>query len=811
MARPLLTTGPLLTRSAALAITASALVLGGLGINGAAASAERGQQTEPAPPVSLSITSVSPAYAQPGQTVTVSGTLTNVSSASMADLSLQLLSSGTPFDNRAVLAEYADGSDSGGEAPVGPATTLTRPLRPQTTVRWSMALPGSDLPTAGFGVYPLAAQVSNADQSVLSESRTFLPFWPGQKSQDPMRQDVAWIWPLIDQPREGMCPGLVNNGLAASFRSGGRLNGLLQAGQAYASRAHLTWAIDPALLATADTMSKAYHAGGLAGCHGPPRSPQVLPEPASRAAAAWLTGIKSATIGQPVLVTPYDDADIAALTRSGLGTDLNRAFTQGRSIAGQILGRSFSPAAAGAITSPSGPNAMAWPADGIANYADLQNLAATDGISSAVLASSTMPPSPPQNYTPAAQAATSDGSGSGMQVLLSDETITQVLGQADSPSDSPGTAFSVRQRYLAETAMIAAEQPNLARSIVIAPPRRWDPPAGLASGLLAETVSAPWLRPVSLGQLAAVQHPTGQVTRRRPRAVSRAQLSRPLLDQVRDLDQEVRLLKSIQLGPDPVLDRGIFAIESSAWRGGGQAGRQAAVLLQQVSRYLGLEQAKLRIIVSQREQLVGKTGTVPVSISNQLPYNVKVQLRVDPTGGVTIKHQPRPVVIPAGQQEIVKLGVTAAAVGSTTLSFSLLTPDGTVLPNSRATMTIQATHYGTLALVIIAAVLGLFLISSGVRTIRRRSRGGAPSSDAAPDGSAPDRSAPDGSAPADAGPAAVDPDPDQHEWRAEPDKPDTVVSDRTNHDRVATGQMTGHDPAEEPDDYAWTPGWIDRP
>ena len=50
---------------------------------------------------------------------------------------------------------------------------------------------------------------------------------------------------------------------------------------------------------------------------------------ASQAAAAWLAGLKSATAGQPVFVTPYADADIAALTRYGMNADLTRAFTRG--------------------------------------------------------------------------------------------------------------------------------------------------------------------------------------------------------------------------------------------------------------------------------------------------------------------------------------------------------------------------------------------------------------------------------------------------------------------------------------------------
>ena len=95
-------------------------------------------------------------------------------------------------------------------------------------------------------------------------------------------------------------------------------------------------------------------------------------------------------------------------------------------------------------------------------------------------------------------------------MLLSDDTITQIIGTANAPSDSKATAFAVEQRYLAETAMIAAEQPSIGRSVVVAPPRRWDPPAGLANELLSETVTAPWLHSVSLGDLASVKDARGR-------------------------------------------------------------------------------------------------------------------------------------------------------------------------------------------------------------------------------------------------------------------------------------------------------------
>jgi hypothetical protein len=809
---------PLLTGCAAMAIAVSALALAGLAVPVSAATAAAAQPAG-TPPVSVAITSVSPTYARPGGTATVSGTLTNSSNRAMSGLSIQLRSSATPFSSRGSLQEYADGTSPADDAVAGAVTTLKKPLAARTTVTWSVSLPVNDVGMSTFGVYPLAAQAENSSLSPLTVSRTFLPFWPKNKSLQPDTEAIAWIWPLIDQPRQGVCAGLLNNGLTSSLASGGRLNDLLKVGSEYSGTAHLTWAIDPALLANVNTMTKPY-ATGNGGCGG-------ATAPASQDAESWLAQVKSATAGQPVFLTPYADADVAALTRSHMTTDLAGAFTQGRAVATSLLSRDFTGSGVTASTNLTG---LAWPADGIANRTVLKNLAA-NGISTAVLDSSTMPPSPQQDYTPSAQTTAPDGTGTPMTVLLSDDTITQIIGTANAPSDSKATAFAVGQRYLAETAMIAAEQPSIGRSVVVAPPRRWDPPAGLANELLSETVTAPWLRSVSLSDLAAVKDPSGKVARQPPRAHSKSQLSRGLLGQARHVEQQAGLLTSVEQNPSALLKNAAAAIESSAWRGGGSAAQQAAALARQISAYLARQSGKLTVFVVPRVTLGGLKGTVPVSISNGLNYAVNVKLQADPSGGITVRGPPHVVTVPPGQQDIVKISVAATTVGSTVLRLRLLTPQGTPF-SAAATVTIQATHYGTLALVIMAAALGVLVLTAVTRGFRRRGSGrgggrGARRQDGGEDGPGggggrprdaglgPQRS--DGPEPQD---AAGRPD-----WPNEPEEADNVVADGFTADHAGDGagrqasdrasdqadrQATGHNAAEGTDDYAWAPGRADR-
>ena len=128
-----------------------------------------------------------------------------------------------------------------------------------------------------FGVYPVTAQLSDTADDVLGLDQTLLPFWPGQQAADLARPlDIAWTWPLVDQPHHQVCSALTNNDLASSLGPGGRLAALLAAAQAHPA-ADLTWVIDPALLSDVETMTQTYRVGSGLGCSNTPRS-----RPASR-------------------------------------------------------------------------------------------------------------------------------------------------------------------------------------------------------------------------------------------------------------------------------------------------------------------------------------------------------------------------------------------------------------------------------------------------------------------------------------------------------------------------------------------------
>jgi hypothetical protein len=727
--------------------------------------------------------------AKPNSTVTVSGTVTNTSHGSVPDVSVVLRSSSSALASRDDLASYARGSLAA-DTPVGTPVTVASSLAAGTTAHWKLSLSVRSIGMNQFGVYPLAVQAQDAAGVTVGIQRTFLPYWPGASAagvSKPLR--IAWIWPLINPPQQGICTALTSNSLAASVAPGGRLATLLNVGSSYATKADLTWSVDPGLLSSVSTMTHSYQVGASTDCDG------GVSHRASTAATQWLSGVRAAAAGQPMFTTPYDDVDVAALTHQGLDTDLRTAYSQAGSTASALLGDSYQ------------STSVAWPADGLADSSVLGNLA-VNGISTTVLASSEMPATGAVFTPDDAVASTPTPAGTTMKVLLADSTLTSVLGSATS---SPGSAFAVSQQFLAETAMIEAEDPQAARSVVVAPPREWDPSPALADDLLDETTSTPWLSADTLSGLASSATSTSQAQRQAPpdNQVSSSELTGTYLKKVSGLDAGLRSYKSILAQPEAKylaqLSGGVAATESSAWRGSAAARKAGTAMLSRVSGYLSHVDEKVQIINSGRATLVGSSGSLPVSIQNGLPQAIQVRLQAtEPADSrLTVSgYTPKGLItVGAGQTETVRVAVHSGAVGNTTMQLRLYGKDGRPVSNGPAFLSVQSTQFGSTLLFIIFAALGVLVLTAIARAIRRglRDTPGGPGDGAAGDGDG------DNPPPGAAANAFADVPDGGDEAKRSPAMPVEAGGDAT----VETGNDATESryPPEAPDDHARARDW----
>jgi hypothetical protein len=706
--------------------------------------------------LSVTIDSMNPPYAAPGATVNVEGTVSNRTNQTQAGLDVQLYTSQSTFVSRDQMDSYLAHGRGSSLVAAGTPFTISARVAPGGSASWTASFQVSTQGMSTFGVYGVTAQLQDLSSGdVFSSDQTLLPFWPGQRTAgllSPLK--ISWLWPLIDQPHHQVCAALTNNDLAASLNPGGRLSALLAAGASHAS-ADATWVIDPALLSDVATMVHPYSVGGRPNCTGAPS------EPASKAAASWLAGLRKVTPDQPTVITPYANVDMTAFVHQGLTADLASAYVTGDAVADSVLHGTFG-------------HELAWPPGGTTNLSVLTNLAAAEHVDTVVLNSSEMRPTNAATVFQPDDAVTSlRVAGLPMNVLLSDDTLTGVLKAGDTSSGSlpKATEFAVKQRFLAETAMIAAEEPNTARTVVVAPPEDWSPSQTLASDLLGETTTAPWLKPTALDGLSSAPDTQRTVLRQSPpdSKSSPGELSRSYLSRVRLLGAQLDVYKSMLYKPQPTylqtLDQALIATESAAWRGGGMS--QGLAQANNLRDYLRSAEKKVKIIASPQVQMGGSSGLVPVSIQNGLldqAIRVKVVASAATTSQLTIGRFRDVIIIPPQQAVTVRLPVSSAPQGSTEIRLSLTSPNGMPLTFvTGSSLTVASTRYGRAILFLIVAAIGVLVLTSVYRGIRRWLNG------------------------------------DTHLVNEEADPPGSVV----------TGTSDALHPTEAPDDLADARRWVD--
>jgi hypothetical protein len=653
----------------------------------------------------------------------VSGTLSNHTGSAIGGLVVQVATATTGISTRSGFDSFiAGGNDAIASEQIPVTDKLARPLGNGATTRWSLTFPlqAQSYFYNGFGAYPIVVQATSSSSSHQASDRTVVPYWPGAGSVT--RLQVAWLWPLIDSPQQGACQQtLTTNNLATEIAAGGRLSTLLDTGLSSTAQDHLTWAIDPALLSDVSVMTHPYWYGGNSLCSGRnPKQPTADPD-----ATPWLTKLQAATAGQPAFITPYADADAATLSHAGLDDNLASAYQIGKSVAGRILPNTFG--AAAVVSSGVGALPAAWPADGTVDSGVLTSLAKDGGVNAVVLQSGSLPSSADHGYDDAL-GLTKNSLGTKTPALLADRGVTSILGSATAGS-SRAARFAAEQNFLAVTAMIVAEGPNEGRSLVVAPPQRWDPSKSEATTLLTWTRSVPWLRPVGISKLASESKHLS--ARRLPaRQVSHAELGGGYLSQVSELNDDLSLFEDILYKPAPAvittLDSALLATESTAWRGGGAPGGWLA--LSKIESYINDNENKIRLIAGTKILLAGTSGTTPISVQNGSPFNVIVKLDVwtPPGSQLSIGSAPAVLTIESRRTATTRIHLTSTAIVTTMMQLQLVTTHETPLIwiGSSKQMSVQVTRYGRTLLALIAGALGVLVLTSVGRWYRRRRAAG---------------------------------------------------------------------------------------
>ncbi|MCW2599306.1 MAG: glycoprotein [Frankiales bacterium] len=720
------------------ALLLSALVpLTALGALPAAADPTPAATQAPEAPLQLVVTSLLPRAPQRHDAIEVTGYVKNVGSVKITGIEVRPRV-GNVIQTRGGL-HNAD-TDRPYTSPREPSVTpVGTTLAPGAQTSFDLRTTVDLLQLTEQGVYPVDIEArgdaGNGLES-LGLAPTWIPFF-ADVTPNPIR--VAVVWPLVDQPHQGVDATLLDDKLAADLGPSGRLGGLLVAGRRAATPecvrgavgpdgkrekapvrcepVPVTYAVDPDLLFAANTMTKPYkvktNRGSVAGT-------------GTTAATDWLASLRDVAATSPVLALPYADPDVTALTRTAAGvTDVALASVLGRSTVSRVLQSTTL-------------DSVAWPPAGPVTQAASDALAGS-GARAFVLDPSAYPlPDTEPNPAPSARTLLPSAAGPPLDGLVTDAYLSNLVTGPAAAQLGPRLA---EQRFLAETAILAVQAPSRDdRTLVIAPDRRTNASVVAASGALRDLGRVPWLCPVTLASVAAQSEHCTEQPRPTP---APADLKRGSLRTDRSGELGASYLKGIAGDRDAIsqltdavvsasqdpsvrdavartkerLRQAVARAESSVWRTNPAGGRTTAALLHsEVARLQG------KIVVrGGRALLTSSKGTLQVSIENTLDVPIQVRVRFSSKTATLSSAETGLVEVTPGHAVQAAVKAEAQRSGQFVVFAQIVDRNGRPF-GSEAEVIVRSTRFGRLALAVTAGGLGVLLVAAGVRIVRRAVR-----------------------------------------------------------------------------------------
>jgi Family of unknown function (DUF6049) len=718
----------------------------------------RAQTTTGDLPLTLTVTGIDPTAPQPGDQLTVSGVLSNPTGLSYDGLFLALrLQDPTtpPLQSRAALLDVATSTDhfasdnAGDPIPIGS-------LAAGATVRYRLQVAVDALPLTTAGVYRISVEAYRGDISNREYDgrvNTFLPWLPPSAAVPAVQ--VAWVWPLLSTPRLLTDSSFADDGLGVEIGPSGRLGLLLAvAAQAAAQTGvvpdqgapPLPGSVDPAptpvpirpVPVTPVIDPENLQELTLMADPAVPYQVKGVPGSYRDAAAGYLAELRALTATTPAIVTPYGDPDIEALFAAHVGQLVTQAQSTG-------LESGLTGVATG----------LMWPPDGTLSQATLDQLT----VSGLVLSSKAVPASTADpGYTPTARTDVSRPGGTVPAVVV-DDGLSRL---AVTPVPVADRAL-LEQRFAAETAAIAVEGGAPARTLVLAPGRRWSSKGSSIRALLDETGRLPWLNPVNVPQALQAAPDPAVVRSAVHQPPNQPSLPSGLAGRIAATNGELAGFRSI-LCPAPAtgagatttpppaspssapgtttapvcnrdnetlsLQRSLYRAASTAFRKPGSAGE---TLLDAAAAELRRDEGQVKIVPKGEEVLVGNRPRLPISIVNNLKVPVKVQVVLRPRSAQLRPPRAITLTIPAQSnvQQDITITVTSARAGQqrVLVDAQLLTPNGRDF-GTPVPLTVRVSGAGAVVVAITIAVCGLLALAVVVRLYRRirnaRRRSSAP-------------------------------------------------------------------------------------
>ncbi len=712
-------------------------------------------------PVQVDVTTLLPsAPTTEDETLQLRGVLTNCGSEPLTGLTVRL-ARGNRLITRRALADATD-EPVVGDLRLPPVEAELTDLAPGQATRFDLRARVGDLQLGrANGVFPLAVQAraryDGTARAPVGLAATFLPWFPDGPIA-PTR--VAWLLPLVDQPRrapgEVLLDDQLDSLLAMTPERRGRLGEMLLAGveggkgeceQVAAPLPGLepgepasldpadpagcrgedvpvTWGLDPDLLFSVEAMVRPYTVR---------EGSRDVPHGASANAESWLVAMRAEARTSDVIALPYGDPDVVALAGadSGLGDDIEQLRKLGVTTTRLLLGSD-------PLTS------LAWPPPGPAGSV-VDALAGDPTNPTALVLDAAGFPARTQDLdrTPSARTELVTSSAGRVTGLVVDAGLSALVAPDPSAAGWQGPRLA-EQRWVAELAMLTAERPSTSRTVVVAPDRQARVVPSVLAGALKDTGRFGWACPVPLAdvaagreQCAALPAGSGAIDTQAPVAAEARGVPLQRSDSADRLSPGfVARLAAVRGASDQFTDdvliggseqaattkkrllRARGRAESSAWRDDPRDGERMLELLQRDVERL---RAQIRLL-SAPALLTGRSGIVRLTVENRHAQPVNIGVRLDENSAARLVSDDTAVTeVPGESARQISIRVTARTSGRFEARAVLVDVDGRPF-GSTVTFRVTSSQYGRVALGVTGAATAVLFVAVALRLLRRARR-----------------------------------------------------------------------------------------
>ncbi|MEV5917671.1 DUF6049 family protein [Streptomyces pseudogriseolus] len=671
--------------------------------------------------VAVSVDSLTPGAPAEGDTVTVTGTVTNKGKKAVTKAAVGLRV-GPLMDTRSSIDTVAKNSGDV-DGPVGSEiddkySEKFSKLAPGVSQPYTLSVPVDELDLGQDGVYDLSVTLTGetSDQpweQTLGVRHTFLPWQPDEADT---KTRTTFMWPLISTVHmtaetgsdEEQTPVFLDDELAAEISPGGRLDRMVALGRDL----DVTWVIDPDLLASVEAMTTRYEIPGenaddknAVGGH-------------QEVAKRWLTEVQRAVADKEVVALPFGDPDLASLAHHGTSvTGSLRHLKEATDVASGTVE---------SILHVKPSTDFAWPVEGAVDPS-IVKVSTSAGADKVIARGDTFEGGRDLTYTPTAPRPI----GGGTTAVVADARLSTVF-EGDMTRATAST--QAVQRFLAQSLTLAL-QTDRPRSVVVAPQRT---PSAAQAQTMAEAVAAlqnsTWSQPQDLtaaakskpDPAAGTEVPSASAY---PRSLRKQELPRSAFEQIARTQDKLDRFKVILSDQSRVvtpfgraLNRGMAA----SWRG---RPAEAAIYRSGVETYLDTLSGQVRLIEKSETKLSGRSATIPVTVQNNLVQGVEhLVLRLTSTNPTRLEidgkaFEEQPIAVSGGHSQSVKFTTNANANGRATVVAQLYTQDGRPY-GQPVTFDVKVTEITATVMLVIGGGV-LLLVLAGFRMYTQRKRAAA--------------------------------------------------------------------------------------